>query len=238
MILPKPQPRLLLVFLAAIFLSVVAAPRARSQAIPKTTPIYVADFELDSQNFQAASGPGTGPVAERPKVRPGIIVHKQEDPAKQAQHTVELMSKSIVDDLKKAGYNAQHLDAAAARPMEGYLLSGVFTEVDEGNRMRRAMIGFGSGDAKVDLYVNIANLAHPDKPLYTSADDKTSGKMPGAVITMNPYVAAAKFVMSKQAPDKTVKKTAQDVSNDVVKYLKNPGSPDTGFTKPTAEKPQ
>jgi len=55
---------------------------------------------------------------------------------------------------------------------------------------------------------------------------------------MNPYIAAAKFVMSKQAPDKTVKKTAQDVSNDVVKYLKNPGSPDTGFTKPTAEKPQ
>ena len=232
----SPSSRLSVVICVAALLA--AAPLARSQAVPKTTAIYVADFELDSENFQAASGPGTGPVAERPKVRPGVVVKKQEDPAKQAQHTVELMSKSIVNDLKKTGYNAKHLASGTTRPTEGYLLSGVFTEVDEGNRMRRAMIGFGTGDAKIDLYVNIANLAHPDKPLYTSADDKTSGKMPGAIITMNPYVAAAKFVISKQAPDKTVKKTASDISADVVKFLQNPSSPDSGFVKQSAEKAQ
>jgi hypothetical protein len=46
----------------------------------------------------------------------------------------------------------------------------------------------------------------------------------GAVITLNPYLAAAKFVMEKNAPEKTVKKTASQISAEVVKNLKQYGS--------------
>ena len=38
--------------------------------------------------------------------------------------------------------------------------------------------------------------------------------------TMNPYVAAAKFVMEKNAPEKTIKKTADDISKDIIAHLK------------------
>jgi hypothetical protein len=37
---------------------------------------------------------------------------------------------------------------------------------------------------------------------------------------MNPYVAAAKFVMEKDAPEKTIKKTAADISKDIIAHLK------------------
>jgi hypothetical protein len=37
---------------------------------------------------------------------------------------------------------------------------------------------------------------------------------------MNPYVAAAKFVIEKNAPEKTVKQTASQISADVAKHLK------------------
>ncbi len=64
------------------------------------------------------------------------------------------------------------------------------------------------------------DLAHPDKPLYTAAESGTSDKKMGAAITMNPYVAAAKFVMEKNAPEKTIKKTASGISQEIIMHLK------------------
>ena len=104
-------------------------------------------------------------------------------------------------------------------PSTGVLVSGVFTEVDEGSRVHRALIGFGSGSAKMALYVPLSDLASPQKPLYNAAQENTSGKIPRAAITMNPYAAAAKFVMKKNARDNTVKKTASQISGEVVNHL-------------------
>jgi len=92
--------------------------------------------------------------------------------------------------------------------------------VDEGNRMHRALFGFGSGEAKMELYVTLTDLAAPQKPLYEVTNNENSGKKLGAVITMNPYVAAAKFVMETQATEKTVKKTASDVAKEVEAHLR------------------
>ncbi len=178
-----------------------------------TTMIYVNDFELDAENFQADEG--------RTKVvpRPGII-RKNQDPATQAKKMVDDMANDIVSDLKKAGYKAQRLGASDPKPDTGVWVHGVFTELDEGNRIRRAVIGFGAGEAKMDLYVAMNDLAHPDQPLYNVSESGDSGKKVGAAITMNPYVAAAKFVMEKNAPEKTIKKTAGEISQDLVAHLK------------------
>lgn len=40
-----------------------------------------------------------------------------------------------------------------------------------------------------------------------------------AVITMNPIAAGAKFVMKKKASDKVVKKTAKQISDEVIKKI-------------------
>ena len=158
------------------------------------------------------------------QVRPGLIErpskHKQEDPEAQAKKIVDTMPKSLIDDLQKAGYKAQRLGFDHPAPSVGALVTGVFTEVDEGNRMHRALIGFGSGSAKMDLYVTLSDLASPQKPLYNVAQEDTSSKKPGAAVTMNPYLAAVKFAMEKNAPEKTVKKTASQISEEVVNHLK------------------
>jgi hypothetical protein len=175
------------------------------------TMIYVSDFELDAENFQADEG--------RPKVlpRPGLL-HK--DPASEAKKLVNDMANDIVNDVKKAGYKAQRLSASDPKPSSGVWVHGVFTELDEGNRMRRAVIGFGAGESKMTLYVTMNDLAHPEQPLYNASENGDSGKKVGAAITMNPYVAAAKFVMEKNAPEKTIKKTAGEISQDLITHLK------------------
>jgi hypothetical protein len=76
----------------------------------------------------------------------------------------------------------------------------------------------------MSLYVTLRDLAHPDVPLYNSVDAGDSGKKPGAVIMMNPYAAAAKFVMEKNAPEKTVKKTAQEITTQLTKQLLQAGA--------------
>jgi hypothetical protein len=180
---------------------------------PATTMIYVSNFELDAENFQADEG--------RTKVvpRPGII-RKNQDPAAEAKKMVDSMASDIVGDLKKAGYKAQRLAASEVKPETGVWVHGVFTELDEGNRRRRAVIGFGAGEAKMDLFVTMNDLANPGQPLYNVSESGDSGKKVGAAITLNPYVAAAKFVMEKNAPEKTIKKTASDISNDVITHFK------------------
>jgi hypothetical protein len=187
-----------------------------------TTIIYVSDFELDAQNVKTDKG---GVIGE---VRPGILERprkrEERDPEAQAEKLVDLMSKSIVSDLHKHGYKAERLENGNAKPTSGAWVQGVFTEVDEGNRRRRAIIGFGAGKATMDLYVTLTDLANPKKPLYDMAKEEDSGKKIGAVITMNPYVAAAKFVMEKNAPEKEVKKTASRISEEIVKQLSTAGN--------------
>jgi Domain of unknown function (DUF4410) len=191
-------------------------------AFTKGTIIYLSDFELDAQNVKTDKG---GVIGE---VRPGILERprkrEQHDPEAQARKLVDLMSKSIVADLQKHGYEAERLEDSDARPSPGAWVHGVFTEVDEGNRRRRAIIGFGAGQATMDLYVTLTDLAKPDKPLYHMDKQEDSGKKIGAVITMNPYVAAAKFVMQKNAPEKEVKKTASQIADEVVKRLNEYGA--------------
>jgi hypothetical protein len=183
--------------------------------------IYVSDFELDAQNVNVDKGGVVG------QVRPGILERpskrEKRDPEAQAKKIVDLMSSTIVTDLQKTGYKAQRLPNGDARPTAGVWIHGVFPEVDEGNQRRRALIGFGAGQASMDLYVTLTDLAKPDKPLYNEAKDQNSGKKIGAVITMNPYVAAAKYVMEKNAPEKVVKKTASEISAESVKQLKANG---------------
>jgi len=134
------------------------------------------------------------------------------------------MSSSIIADLRKAGYRALPLSVVDPRPKSGEWVHGVFTQVDEGNRLHRAVIGFGSGQAKMNLFVSITDLANPAKPLYQVSQDGSSGKSPGAIITLNPYAAAAKFVMGTNATDKMVKKTAGEISKQIIAQLSPHGA--------------
>jgi hypothetical protein len=184
---------------------------------PASTIIYVSDFELDSENFQADQS--LHGADQRPHVLNGPI-RQSKDPATQARNMVNLMATDIVRNLTKAGYKARRLSSTDPRPSEGVWVHGVFTELSEGNRMQRAVIGLGAGAAKMDLYVTMNDLSRPDRPLYTTAESGESANKPGAAITMNPYAAAAKFAMQKNAPEKMIKQTAGGISNDIIAHLK------------------
>ena len=195
----------------------VGSPKPAGHTFTKEMTVYVSDFELDAQDVQVDQGSAIG------QRRPGILERPQkkaqQDPAAQAKMLVDTMSQGIVSDLQKAGYKAQRLTSDEPKPSTGAWVHGVFTQADEGNRLHRAVIGFGSGQAKMELFVTLTDLSRPEKPLYEASTEGASKDKPGAVISMNPYVAAAKFVMEKNAPEKTVKSTASTISKDIVLHL-------------------
>ncbi len=130
----------------------VGPPKPPLHTFTKDMTIYVSDFELDAQDVQVDRGSA---VSQR---RPGILERpqkkEQQDPEAQAKKLVDTMSQSIVSDLPKAGYKAQRLMSGDPKPSTGAWVHGVFTQADEGNRLHRAVIGFGSGQAKMEVIRN------------------------------------------------------------------------------------
>jgi len=192
-----------------------------SGPLPQRQPqtIYVADFTLDAENY--AGGEGVRGVL------PGRLGQRlphplaSDNPSEKAHQIVETMAESLVQGLGAKGLAAQRLrNIAGSLPREGWLVQGIFTEVDEGNRLKRAVIGFGSGATSMDLQIGISDLASPDPraPFVVFGTVKDPSKIPGAVVTMNPYVAAAKFVLAKHATDRDVKTTAGKVVEEILRY--------------------
>jgi Domain of unknown function (DUF4410) len=187
--------------------------------------VYITDFEIEMPDPQQQSEGLLGGLRPGGQQGPaqrilGRLRHDPGTPEERAHRLVTLMSSSLVGDLNKAGVPAVHLALNAAHPAGGWLLRGVVTHLDEGNRIRRAVVGFGAGATELDVYVSLTDLARDgDKPFYTIDTSADSGKMPGAVITMNPYVAAAKFVMSRNASEKDVEHTAAKIAAEIVKRV-------------------
>ena len=183
--------------------------------------IYVADFELGAEKIQHEDGI----LSSRPGLIGGVgkrLSGAPQDPEARARKLVELMAESLVKELTQASFTAIRLVPGTPLPAAGWLVRGIFTEVQEGNRLRRAMIGFGTGQTDVQVVVGIDYLSQgASKPLFELDTDARSGKTPGAAPTLalGPYGAAARFVMSGKDLEKNVKQTAAQIAAQVTKRV-------------------
>jgi predicted RNA-binding protein with PIN domain len=189
--------------------------------LPRT--IYVSDFALEAEHMEGDQGVRGLLPGKRLKNIEKRLPHPMADsnPEEQAKKIVDAMSQSLVDDLNDRGFIARRLPGSpAALPRKGWLVQGVFTEVDEGNRIKRAVIGFGRGATRMEVQVAVSDLSsqNPKNPFIVFGTVKKPKKMPGAAVTLNPYVAAAKFVMEKNATEKDIRKTAEQIADEIVKH--------------------
>src|SRR5919108_2085260 len=109
------------------------------------------------------------------------------------------------------GINARRLASSDPIPTSGWLVRGVFTGVNQGNQLRRAVIGFGAGKTDLQVLVDFNDLAQgAPKPFYELSTTADSGKAPGAapMIVLGPAGAAARFVIAGKDLDRNVKQTA------------------------------
>ena len=216
--------RLLPFTMLATCLSAIAPPAVAADSAPFAAPapvVYVSDFDLDVANVTPDSGPGQRARRLRGLLPSGPTPMGQDkNPQEHAKHIVNEMADALTEDLKKGGVDARRVTPGQPLPTIGWQVRGVFLSVDEGNRLRRAMVGLGAGQNDIQVAVSCDSLSAADlPPLYQAVDEAGSKDMPGAAIKLNPYVIAAKFVMASGDEKKTINKTAQEISDAVIAKL-------------------
>lgn len=177
--------------------------------------VYVEDFALDAERVETDEGlrSRVAPLQRMPRLR------RHESPAEKARQLVEAMGEGLVRHLAEEGFVASRLAPGAVRPTQGWLIRGFFTEVSEGRRLQRAVIGFGKGATSMEVQVTVSDLAgNPDAPFIVFGTVKDPSHLPGAVITLNPFVAAARFAVEKDASAKDVDRTAKEIVQEMLKY--------------------
>lgn len=185
---------------------------------PATRPtmVYVEDFELNVSDIH--SEPGLLPNIEPIHPVRRILFGANEDPNTSPAGLVNYMAESIVKDLKKKGFSSERLAPGQPLPSNGWIVRGVFTDVDKGNRLRRAVVGFGYGKTDLQVVTTVDNLAEgPPKPLYQVDTDATSGKGPGgaAFIVLSPAALAVHFVIAGNDIKKNARETATKIADQV-----------------------
>lgn len=176
--------------------------------------VYVGKFDLGEGALQSDPGTLTG--------RPRLFSLRPQDPASEADKLSDLLSDELVKDLNDANMPAQRLAADDPQPAAGWLVSGEFLEVTQGNRLQKAVIGFGAGNSDAQLYVTVADLSRPaGEDLLNFNVDSSGNKAPGggvgAVVTHTPWAMAGKFVLDRNASEKDVKRAARQIADEIVK---------------------
>jgi hypothetical protein len=184
--------------------------------------VYVADFQLE---VEAENDASRRPFQVRKRIKDRVdLVAGEESPEKKAKEIVDTLAESIIAELSGKGVVSKRLYKQSPPVSQCWVLEGEFVERDEGDRLKRAVIGFGSGSADMQVGITLSEIA--DKGARVLLDTSIDGKKnrtPGAVITRNPYVAGAKFILTKNAPDRDVKKLGSQIADRIYEVMKGEG---------------
>lgn len=187
-----------------------------SVKVDKPQPVAVYDFAFDVVKSSAEEGvqqSRQGPVRRiAGNLRPG------ETPAQNAAQLASLLSSAIVDELAKLDIPATRYSKSSPWPASGLVVRGEFLQLDEGNQLQRAAIGFGAGATEVLAQVEVFDLAQSrSEPIHVYGTGSGSKPKPGAIVTKNPYALAAKYAMSRNASEKDVRKLGKQIAQDIAK---------------------
>jgi hypothetical protein len=157
------------------------APQANSAPVSlnRPTTIYVYDFAVTAQDVTLNQG-----IFQK-TYRDMTDDNQEQTQLQTAQETAKLLSAAIVQELQSLGFTATVMPRGMRVTGDNVLLvDGQFVEINEGNRLRRMVIGLGVGsstlDTKVQVYQMAGGMTQQVMDFTTHAD---SGKMPGAAFT-------------------------------------------------------
>jgi hypothetical protein len=193
-----------------------AAPTAKPQLI------YVADFALDDRSMRTESGIlPISPVAVdwSDAILPRLVGIPVEGAARERE-IVNLMATSLIVDLRALGLSAYRLRPDEKPTDDGWLLHGSFTQVDEGNRLRRAVIGFGDGGTELRVNTSLSDVANGiSRPFCEASLDAHSRRRPGAIFSFDPYVVAGRFMLCALDLDNNVRESAARIASDIARQV-------------------
>lgn len=143
------------------------------------------------------------------------------------------VADEIVQELRELGLHAEHAKTISSND-NAIVIRGRFTDIEEGNRGRRLLIGFNANSSKVTSDVQFIRVVNAKKRLltYFQTSEKTIGK-PGIIpivavgavagtVVKAAVVSTTMGAASEINPkiNKLAKQTAKDIVAQVKPYFK------------------
>jgi hypothetical protein len=158
----------------------------------------------------------------------------------------DALASELTEKIKAMGLNAFYASTGASPPANAIVVTGRFLDIDEGNRLRRNMIGFGAGKSSVDVNVSVMAPGSSGYVELIGFDAHAdSGNMPGAavsggvgaaagagtaaVLATNAAVSGVKSYKSSSAQQ--ARKIGEKIAEELGKYFAQQGWIDPSLAK-------
>jgi hypothetical protein len=228
-------PSLIFAGLTPAKVSEVETNASAMSAVKPPSVIYVKSFSIANAATSSEQSAGTTRPHLLGRLRGGeentaIGQYREQQQEDTLAKVPEVLQNALIADL--SGSIAPGANGDAMRPARDcWVVTGEFVEVDTGNRALQAGVGFGAGQSQLAVHAHVYSGADMNTPFLMFDSKGASGHLPGAVATKNPYVAAAKFVMSKREPEREAKKVARAIADEIGKFMVAHGIPTLKSTK-------
>jgi len=220
----------------------------QGEPLPKPEKALIYDFAVPASVISVDESPA-GRLHRPRQQAGGAAAGSPEAVAKQVQDS---FSKSLSHELQEAKVpveTATEPDTAA--PQHTLLVQGEFTTINQGNKTKRVLIGFGKGASDVQAHVTVSETTEQQPVVLLEFNVKSqSGKKPGAAATVGAGAAtlgtvsagsAAAGVAAGGVVDKaaTVEADASRMAKGVAKQIVELMNTQTwGSAQPAEPKPQ
>ncbi len=152
---------------------------AATAPLPKPERVVVHDFAVSLDDIKL----NTGPAA---RLRRTLGRSPQsEAQAEVGRQVAAKFADELVKAINELGLPAERAPRGTSVPDRTLAVDGQFVSIDEGNRARRLVIGFGAGGTEVTAHVQVY-MGRPAGPLLVQELEAKgeSSKKPGAAVTM------------------------------------------------------
>lgn len=138
--------------------------------LPRPSRILIADFAISEREVTEYQGI----LRQQPNIK-----NRAERERRIAAEVKNALAEEMADGLQRLGFTVARVSRGARPAGDELLIAGHFIAVDEGNPLRRLVVGFGSGASQVGTRVYV-HQGEPSRRLIEFATHSDSGKLPGA----------------------------------------------------------
>lgn len=143
----------------------------QEKGLPRPSRILVYDFAVNEREVTEYQGI----MRQQPNIKDPVEREKQI-----ATEVKDALAGELLDGLRGMGFTVERVSPGTEVTGNDLLVDGQFLSVDEGNPLRRLLVGFGSGTSTLQTRAQVYHGGEARKVLeFTTHSD--SGKLPGAV---------------------------------------------------------
>ena len=190
-----------------------------SGALPKPDNLLIRDFAVPAGDITIDESPAAQ-LHRRIMLRHGV--DEDSSPEVLAQQIQAVFAKTLASELQQLNIPTQRVSAGGvAMSGSGLVIEGEFVAINEGDKTKRIIIGFGRGASDIKTHVTVSSVTQGQKTVVLEFNlSSESGKKPGAAATMGvgslAVAAAAGGVSDRKS---TVEADAARMAKLVAKQL-------------------